>query len=229
MGKRILLPALLLIFLGAGLVPAQDKQPQDPLTLRDKHQVGIRLGVWANNGATVPPYVATDDDNIILETDINDASFYFEGFFAYNIMPHLYAELSFGMVNRGSVTLYEYGTTDVGNLLLYPILLQLKFYPLASFNARLQPYLTGGGGIYYGRRDVQFTDSWYYYGFDRDSETDFNYTLGAGADWLLTNRLALDLNLRYMAIDFSEGLIAVSDYNALTVTVGIKYLVGKNN
>lgn len=230
MVKKLLLLTLLFVLFGTGIVAAQNKKQEPPPTLRDKHQLGLRLGVWSNNGTSVPSSIIGIDTTTLMRTSISDASFYLEGFFAYNIMPQLFAELSFGLVNRGSVTVYDYSTTDVGNLLIYPILLQLKFYPLASTNLRLQPYITGGGGVYYGRRDVQFTDSYYYYyGFDPDSETDLNYVFGGGVDWLLNNRLALDVNAKYMTINFSNRLLTVSKYDALTITAGIKYMVGNNN
>ncbi len=146
-------------------------------------------------------------------------------------MPQTFVQLSFGMVNRGSVTLYDgtLGTTDVGNLMVYPILLQLKLYPLASVPTRLQPYIGAGGGVYYGRRSIQFTNNLFYqyypdYSLNQDTQTDFNYTLSGGVDWLFSNNWAMDLNAKYMPVNFSDPLVTIRDYKALTVAVGIKYL-----
>ena len=226
MVKKICIWALFLTVF-SGIVSGAEEEKKKP-TLGRKHQVGVRLGAWINSGDTPPPLLIDTTYNAQLETSIKDASFYMEGFFAYNIFPQTYLELTFGIVNRGSVTLYEAGDTDVGNLLVYPILLHLKVYPLSSFGTRLQPYVSVGGGIYYGKRDVQITTNYYYYYYNinEDSQTDFNYALGGGFDWLLNNKLALDLNVKYMPISFSKSLVTIKDYEAMTISLGIKYLYG---
>ncbi|TET94741.1 MAG: hypothetical protein E3J26_04050, partial [Candidatus Zixiibacteriota bacterium] len=127
-----------------GLASWGTAQADDYQLFNEKHQAGIRLGVWANNGESPTDSVG------VFETNFKEACFYFEGYFAYRLVPAAMLELSFGIVNRGSVTFREAGATNVGNVLVYPILLQLKLYPLASLKAKLQPYLLAGGGLYYG-------------------------------------------------------------------------------
>ncbi len=211
---------------------ADSESEENPIpTLANKHQLGLRLGTWLNSGETPPSLLTDSSTGSIFKTSIKDASFYLEGYFAYHLLPQTFIQFSFGMVNRGSVTYYDggLGTTDVGNLMVYPILLQLKIYPLASIPSRLQPYFGAGGGFYYGKRSVQFTNnlfSYYYpeYGLNQDSETDFNYTLSGGVDWLLSNTIALDLNASYMPVNFSNPLVTIRDYKAITIAVGVKYL-----
>jgi len=226
--KRILVFFLFLSVVAVTVVRAEEEEKKTP-TLSRKHQIGVRLGAWINSGDTPPPLLIDTTYNAQLETSIKDASFYMEGFFAYNILPQTYLELTFGIVNRGSVTLYDDGDTDVGNLLVYPILLHLKLYPLSMFESRLQPYVSVGGGFYYGKRDIQITTNYYnyYYNLNEDSQTDFNYVLGGGFDWLLNDKMALDLNVKYMPINFSKALITIKDYEAITVSFGVKYLYGK--
>jgi outer membrane protein W len=187
----------------------------------NSHQAGIRIGVWSNQGGS-PPAVASDGS---FETNFHDANFYFEGYFAVRLFTQAMLELSLGIVNRGSVTFIEGGVTNIGNVLVHPILVQFKFYPLSTFKARLQPYLVAGGGLYYGRRSVQFTrsSSIYYGGLSEQTGTSFNYTLGGGFDWLLGTTLGLEINVKYMSINFSKSLQTVRDYDALTFTIGIKY------
>jgi opacity protein-like surface antigen len=184
--------------------------------------VGLRLGFWSNQGDKPPEGGSSGDFSY--RTHISNANFYFEGFAAYRLARPLMAELSIGIVNRGSVTLNEGNITDVGNLLVYPMLVHLKFYPLATLNARFQPYITAGGGLYYGRRNVQITTSYYYSGFAEESSTKFGYSLGGGVDWPLSQIIGLDLNVRYMPIKYSDPLVTVSDFSAFTVAVGVKYL-----
>jgi outer membrane protein W len=185
-----------------------------------KHQAGIRLGVWANNGESPTDSVG------VFETNFKEASFFFEGYFAYRLVPSAMLELSFGIVNRGTVTFREAGASNVGNVLVHPILLQLKFYPLASLKAKFQPYLLAGGGLYYGRRSVQFTTSSYVYYYDlaEQSGTDFSYALGGGIDWPLGAAIGLEIGVKYMPIEFSKGLQTIRNYDAVAFTIGVKYL-----
>ncbi|HKK19897.1 MAG TPA: hypothetical protein VJ983_00370 [candidate division Zixibacteria bacterium] len=228
--KKLAIFAAVAVLLGFCRTAWADDAESQTLTLANKHQFGLRLGTWINNGET-PPKLVTATDGSTLKTSVNDASFYLEGYFAYHLIPQTFLQISFGMVNRGSVTYYDgvQGTTDVGNLMVYPILLQAKLYPLASLPSRLQPYVGVGGGVYYGKRSIQFTNNLFYayypeYSLNHDSQTDFNYTISGGVDWLLSNTIAMDLNAKYMPVNFSNPLVTIKDYKALTIAVGIKYL-----
>lgn len=217
----------LCIFIPSYAALAQDTAEETYPSLNNRHQAGVRLGAWTNLGEDPPESIRSLDELVALETNISGTSFFFEGFFAYNILPATYLELSVGIVNRGSVTVQDQFSTDIGNLLLYPMLLQVKFYPFAKVRSKIQPYVFAGGGLYYGRQDVQFTTDPFFDPFiQTDSETDFNYTLGGGFDWLLSNTIAINLNAKYMPIGFSEPLILVNDYDALAITVGVTYLHG---
>ncbi|MEA3297029.1 MAG: hypothetical protein U9R56_04120, partial [candidate division Zixibacteria bacterium] len=191
-----------------------------------KHQLGIRLGVWHHQGDSPP-----EPDQLILSTDTNfktnlkQSAFNFEGYFAYRLLSWAMVELSVGSVNRGSVTINEGTATDVGNLILYPILAQFKIYPLGTVISGFQPFMLAGGGFYYGRRTVQFTNSSDYYpNWQEDTGADINYIIGGGIDWPMANVLSLDLTVKYMPIKFSEPLVAMQNYNAVAFSIGIKYL-----
>ena len=56
------------------------------------------------------------------------------------------------------------------------------------------------------------------------SETTFDYVVGGGMDWPVASIVAMDFQVQYMPIDFSEELIGVRDYSSFTITVGVKYL-----
>lgn len=194
-----------------------------------RHQAGVRIGVWANNGDT-PPARVEDGFGNVLETDINSANIYLEAFGAYRLFSRGLLEVSVGFANRGDVNLQDAGREYFGNLILYPMLVQFKYYlpqPASSF----RPYVGIGGGIYYGRHSVQFTND-VYFTFNEASGTDLNYVLSGGVDMPVSNSIALGLDAKYMPIKFGKGLIEVTDYNALTVTFGFKYLFkssGKSN
>ena len=221
MNLKCILTCILLFGMTAPLFAKDETSPV--YSIQNTYHAGLRMGVWANGGET-PPELDTLGPTSIVKTSINDANFYFEGYFAYRLMTATYLEFSFGIVNRGSVTLSEDGSNDIGNLLVYPFLLQLKLYPLASFNLRLQPYIAAGGGLYYGKRNIQFSNNYYHlYGYGEDSETDFNYTVSGGADWLMGEHFSIDANIKYMPITFSDPLVTITDYKAVSITIGLKY------
>lgn len=205
---------------------AQGAEPDTTLVesgFFNTHQVGIRLGGWANLGDSPP----ARDTAEIFETNFHDASFFFEGYYAHRFTRALMGEFSVGIVNRGSVTFRVEDRTNVGNVILYSVLLQAKVYPLASTGWAVQPYVTGGGGLFYGRRSVQFSSSidyYYYPGLDEESATDFNYAFGGGFDWPVASQIGLDFNVKYLPIEFGDPLMTVKDYGALAISVGVKYL-----
>ncbi|MEW5993670.1 MAG: hypothetical protein AB1744_04650, partial [Candidatus Zixiibacteriota bacterium] len=86
-----------------------------------RHQAGIRLGVWANSGELPPK----QDSLGTFETNFSDASAYFEFFAGYRIASYLMAELSIGFTNRGQVSFIEAGGSNIGNVLVHPILVHL--------------------------------------------------------------------------------------------------------
>lgn len=215
--------ALLLVCLGlTGATYAAEPGETSLDSFKRSHQIGVRLGGWANLGDN-PPVRDTAD---LFETSFHDASFLFEGFYAHRFTPALMGEFSLGIVNRGSVSFRIGDRENVGNVLLYSVLLQGKLYPLASTSWGIQPYVTGGGGIFYGRRTVQFSSSidyFYYPGLDEESATDFNFAVGGGFDWPIATQIGLDFNVKYLPISFGEPLMTVEDYGALAISLGIKY------
>lgn len=193
-------------------------------TFRYQHQLGIRLGAWNNLGDNPPDSSTSDDGNSRFRSKVGNVDFYFEGYYAYRLIPQSLIELSVGIVNRGTISIEEAGRSDVGNLLIYPILVQFKLYPFSPLQSTIQPYLTVGGGLYYGRLSIQFTNDFYGARFSERSETDFNYALSAGVDYLLASTVGIDFNVKYYPINFSKGLLDVRNYDGMSITIGVKYL-----
>ncbi|MCM2272114.1 MAG: outer membrane beta-barrel protein [candidate division Zixibacteria bacterium] len=223
MGKRLFLSFALTILLVTSAV-AQNAAKVEHSGFGWKHQAGLRLGVWGNLG-NLPP--ASDTSGLSkYEADIKDASFYFETYFAYRFHPAIMAELSVGIVNRGDVTVEEtsggYTDTYYGNLTVYPVQLRAKIYPFAGTSGKLFPYLTGGVAVYHGRHDIQFSTDPFF--ISENARTSFSYTIGGGIDYAVANQVGLDLNVTFLPINFSQDLFFVKDYQALTFTVGVKYL-----
>ena len=200
---------------------------QIPLGFLGMHQAGARLGGWANRGGNPPDSFDLAVDSYYL-TDFGGGNFYLEGHLGYRLSRALMLEFSLGIVSRGDVILVESdGGSSVGAMQIYPILAKLRIYPFGAHTGRVYPYLMAGGGIYYGRHDIQIATGWSAYyreALGEDSETDFSYVLGGGIDWPVASVVALELSAQYLPVKFSGDLIGIRDYSSLTVTVGAKYL-----
>lgn len=223
MNMRIVKSILFLGCLLAGTLPVAEALAEDEIPFNQRHQAGVRIGVWANQGDDPPAYYESTDRDASIRTDISSSNMFFEATGAYRLLPHTMLEVSFGFVNRGDVTIIDEGRTYIGSLLLYPMLVSLKYYLPVSLKENMYTYVQAGGGVYYGRHSVQFTND-YYFPSNAASGTDLSYMLGGGFDYVLIDNIGLEFNVRYMPNDYSNGLILVSDYSALTVTVGVKYL-----
>ena len=225
-----LIIGLLCLLAGSPAVCAQAEEEPAHEVFNRQNQLGLRLGGWANLGDKVPTTLQIDSESGgLVEADISGGSFYLEGYYAYRVTPLLAAEFSFGMATRGDV-ITTYPTSlgdirDIGALNVYPILLQLKVYAPFTLASRIQMYLSGGGGIYYGRNSIQITnESYYATGYRESSDTDLNFVLGGGLEYVLVSQFALDANFKYMPITFGDKLLGVEDWSATTITVGVKYL-----
>ncbi|MDD3732371.1 MAG: outer membrane beta-barrel protein [candidate division Zixibacteria bacterium] len=222
--KKYLLIIMVLAFLptpGKSQVQVRDSYDKS-LPFDKRHQAGIRLGVWLNQGDEPS---GRDSSVVSYKMDIGNTNFYFEGFGAYRLNPRLMFEFSLGFVNRGNVTLYDGRYSYVGNLVVYSILAHVKLYPLPRMLGKLYPYITAGGGLYYGRHDVQFTTDYDFFRvFNEKSGTDFNYVVGGGFDWPLSGTIGLDMNVKYMPISLSNTIVDISNFDALSISVGVKYL-----
>jgi len=223
------------LILSAAPVAAQDEPPEE--TLNDlylrSHQVGGRIGGWANLGDSPPEVQGTPPAAGSFTTDFSGGNFYLEGYFAYRFNRWLVGEFSLGLVSRGDVTIYEIGGgSSFGSLNVYPVLMKLRVYPFAGLSGSIHPYVFAAGGVYYGKHSISIVNS--YEGllranFGEESQTALGYALGGGIDWPLASVVALDLNIQYLPIDFGDPLIAVEDYSSVTITVGVKYLFFSKN
>lgn len=222
MGNRLLSAAIMsLLLVGTVLADSATMSPQEHFNV--SHQAGVRLGVWGNMGDKPLAYSADSVNQSYFKSNIKEANFYAEGYFGFRLSRPLMLELAAGIVNRGDVNAQEAGYVYYGNLLIYPIQLRLKLYPLGGMTMKYQPYLMAGGGLYYGRNSITLSSD-YYAQYREQSRTNFNFVLGAGVDYPILTQVGLDLNFSYMPINFSSGLLEAKSYNAVTVTVGVKYL-----
>lgn len=193
-----------------------------------RNQGGIRLGAWVNQGDDPPEdgFLLIDGDSTgSFETHIGSGSFYFEAYYAHRLNRSFMAEISLGVANRGSVTITEEGSTDIGNLMLYSFQTGIKFYPAIFGDNGWYPHFSAAMVVNHGRRDVQFTNSSYYNAnWEEESAWDLNYAFGVGLDIPVATNIGLDFGIKYVPVSFSEPLVTIKDYSAITITVGVKYL-----
>lgn len=106
-------------------------------------------------------------------------------------------------------------TTD---LELYPIQFSGLIYPLRR-DYRCSPYLLGGAGLYISRV-VPKTEP-------TESNTDFGWHLGLGADYALNDRVFIEGDFRYIWLDTeTENRTAadvLSDFDSWMATIGIGF------
>ena len=81
--------------------------------------------------------------------------------------------------------------------------------------------------MYYGRRSTQISTTRFLDTSD-ESSTDIYDSIGGGFDMPLANSLGLEINAKYMHINFSKSLISIDKYDGLSITIGLKYLYIKD-
>ncbi len=214
---------VLLVCLLFSPVMGQDQGMSAEEGFNFKHQAGIRLGAWASQGDNPSANVSDSANQFLYQANIKNTNFYFEAYFGYRLSRPLMLEVAGGIVNRGDVNISDSGFNYIGNLMVYPISVRLKLYPFGGGAHKYQPYIMGGGALYYGRFSIQFSND-LYAGYSGASATRVGLLAGAGIDYPLASQVGLDVNMSYMPINFSGGLLGAKNYNAFTVTVGVKYL-----
>ncbi|PWB69116.1 hypothetical protein C3F09_10540 [candidate division GN15 bacterium] len=211
-----------LLSVAAGSTALAETGPTKLEQFRRGHQAGFRLGVWSNSG-DLP--ISLDTSGVVqYQASVGNTSFYAEAYLGIRLMPQAMLEFTGGMVNRGAVTVQSGGYVYYGNISLYPLTVRLKLYPLGGLGMSFQPYVMGGGGVYFGKNNIQFSND-YFAAYAERSVTDFNVVFGGGIDWPIASKIALDVQAAYLPMTFSKGLFGARDYSGVAITVGIKYVL----
>jgi len=114
-----------------------------------------------------------------------------------------------------------YNSKEVSNdvdLELIPIQLSAMLFLLGRDNI-LNPFVLGGGGLYWTRTTVT--------GRDTKSEFDFGWHLGVGADYNLSDRMFIEGDFRYIWLNTDSDNKTISDslknFNHWIGSVGIGF------
>jgi hypothetical protein len=116
----------------------------------------------------------------------------------------------------GSVYYHSEEVARDVDLELIPIQLSAMLFLLGR-DGVLNPFVLGGGGLYWTRTTAS--------GDDSDSEFDFGWHLGFGADYNLSDRMFIESEFRYMWLD-SGGqtyLENLSNFDHWIGSVGIGF------
>lgn len=224
--KIVCLGLMILLLSGlAGIAGAIEREPADKLAAAQYSMVGLRLGFWADMAES------GNISDTTIDADLPDAGFYTEIFFDYRLAPPLFLELSMGIASRGDVVIEHNDDRYIGTLNLYPLLLQLKFSPLAGRTRSFHPFIVAGGGFVWGRQKIDIIsfgpDPYYNPDIVGKTETDFIGVIGGGIDLALSEQLGLNMATKYHPVTFGNDLAGIRDYTGLAFSVGISYFLHK--
>jgi hypothetical protein len=223
-GHAIATLTVLLLTISASIGGAQENQPTDKLIEGQYSMVGLRLGFWADMGKDdLTPDVSVD-------ADLPDAGFYTEFFIDYRLLKPLMLEISAGIASRGDIVIRESDDRYIGTINLYPLLLQLKLMPLVGHWRTIQPFVLGGGGVVWGRQNIEFISSADPY-FNPDittrTEADFVGVVGGGFEIALSEQLGMNITSKYHPVEFGSSIGGVRDFTGLSFSIGVAYFLHK--
>lgn len=225
-GKRVTTAALLLLaVLLSASASAEEKGPVDRLLQARYSMAGLRLGFWGD--------MADDDPEpgLSIDADLPSAGFYTEIYLDYRLVKPVFLELSLGIASRGEVVILDGDDKYIGNINLYPVLLQIKFSPLSGRSRSVHPFIVAGGGFVFGRQNISIItfgpDPYYNPDITAKTETDFMGVVGGGIDLALSEQLGLSIAAKYHPITFGDSLAGIREYTGLSISVGVSYFLYK--
>jgi len=216
---------LILLLLCFTSVGAQEKQPIDRLLQARYSMAGLRLGFWGDMTNEKP------SQDLSVEANLPSAGFYTEIYIDYRVAKPLFVELSAGVASRGEIVILDAGNKYIGNINLYPVLLQLKYSPLSGRSRSVCPFVEAGGGFVFGRQSIDIVMPGDYYEYNPDitgkTETDFIGAVGGGVDLALSEQLGLNIAAKYHPVKFVNSLAGIREYSGISISVGVSYFLHK--
>jgi len=219
---RALVSALVIVLIA---VPAAalEKAPADKLLAGNYSMIGLRLGLWADESNEKP-------NDTTIDADFPSTSFFTEFFYDFRLMRMVMVELSMGIASRGDAVIRKADDKYIGSINLYPLLAQLKISPLSGRSRTVCPYILGGGGVVWGRQNIDYitsADPYYNPGRVNNTETAFIGVVGGGVDFALSEQIGLNFSAKYLPISFRGSLAGVKEYTGISFAVGVAYYLHK--
>lgn len=203
-------------------MPAYSAQP------RGTTELGLRLGIFSNSRNEFQQPA----NNVKLFA--NKTNGYMEGFLDYYFLDVLALAVNLGTYSKGDIRFDHYinGAFDgsfIGTASIYPMQLGLKFSPFRNqLPQRFQPYIEGGGALIVGRETITIGDAYSWFAQNTDgsigSETDLNLWVGGGGEIPISEKINLDIMVKYIRTRFSGDIAGIKDYSGLQVSIGVGFL-----
>jgi opacity protein-like surface antigen len=137
-------------------------------------------------------------------------------------------DLNVGAVSRGEMTISTETESSYGTATIYPIGLGVRLAPFAgSTRWAVQPILRLGGTVLIGTEQFEgavSTPAGTFIGTSTQSRWALGFYGGAGLAWLVGDRIALTVSVKYQYARFGQEVFGSKDYSGIQVLVGAMYL-----
>ncbi len=135
---------------------------------------------------------------------------------------HLLLEISLGTVVRTVEEVRRPAGTDTYVEAMVPFLVGLRFLPLEPYDGgALRPYVSAGVGPYW-LADVLATEAGDAHDVSIDWERDLGGYLGGGVDFMFTDWLGLNFDVKRHFVDFRTR----DDYSGFEYGMGLQFMWG---
>jgi hypothetical protein len=200
--------AALIAFSASGLAAQQPDESNAEREARlARRGAGVRIGVW---------------DVDVAATVSTSESPHFETYFQRGMDEHLALENSIGVwwVTASDTGSIPGSPAIVTKTFVVPLLTSLKFYPLGSAAARIEPYIITGLGFAFG---VEEQDEDAIGGGGTTIVTGFGFRAGLGVEIKLMRGLGLSLAGKYQWMHYGEELAGTETLRGVGADGGITY------
>jgi outer membrane protein W len=185
-----------------------------------RHRIGLGIGYWDTGEPQGPP----SECSASIETNVQDL----QGtlFYGYWTQEKLAATVAMrGLVVEAQSSV-DFANVCESSVVVASILFGVRYYPFATPQSPLRPYITGSAGPYIGTESTTGVD----FGVTEQTKTQgsFGGMGGAGVDILIGRYFMADINIGYNVMkDFSEPIGGEINYNGFEFGIGFSVLIGK--
>jgi hypothetical protein len=203
--------------------PAPNEDSGDARSaLWHKNALGGQLGPWFSSRLTS----GFSDPSVHLTA--SSTAFHMEFFYQPHLDGIVNYDLNVGAVSRGEMRISTATESSYGTATIYPIGLGVRLAPFAgSTRWAVQPMLRLGGTVLIGTEQFETALSLpdgTYYGTSTQSRWALGFYSGAGIAWMMGERFAMTVGIKYQYARFAKEVFGSKDYSGIQVLVGAMYL-----
>jgi hypothetical protein len=180
----------------------------------------LGIGYWD----TGEPRSTPPECTAALSTDVQDVLAALS--YGYWTQENLSANVALRALVVEAQSSVDFANVCESSVVVSSVLFGLRYYPLATPQSPLRPYLAGSAGPYIG---VESTKG---IGFgvtvNTTTQGSFGGLLGGGLDIQMGRYMMADINVGYNIMkDFSEPLAGKKNYGGFEFGIGLSVLIGK--